>query len=603
MNKSIKYALRTVSILLIGILVILTAEFVILRVMPGDPAILALPRNPGVQIDEHTMNEILAIFDEPLYSQYVHFIGDMLSGDFYYSYAFETDVSDFIYSHMWNTVVLFAASLLFSIILGALYGYLTSRVKSHAARQIVSLLPLAMMSASVLAVTWISVRLFVAEMRWFPATYPSIGGGGDQFISSILPVSIACFVSVGAFALMVRDGYLIGRPLNNPSFDRPTYSSDGLFISLPNMQLLVASLMSCIIVAEVFLSYRGLGWLFVYSLQRMDYFVVQATFFLIALLVFLANIVIYILVTVFRPNRGFDTYRQGATSSVRPADVVEDTPTNGMSTSLSRSVMTAIKSVCRDLLRSRVGMVALVVFVGIVGIAVAGTQQDTAFDMMRRPAPYDPTLLFLIGAIAPVELVLLGGLVAAVLGTFIGFAFGLTSKYTLVPMQGLFIGAISIPLVCLIALYGMWDYSYSNGLPQLGNTVRLACAVSLPIAVLTGHALVVSGHRALAGRMGPRGPSSFWRMLASVSPWGLFGLKYGLVAALSAMYVCDFLGVSNWESWGRSIEIAYSSGLLVTAGGWDYLIPAFIGIALLLGSVFLILDTLENIIRRRFGTV
>jgi peptide/nickel transport system permease protein len=603
LNDAVRYVLRTTAVFLIGFLVILTAEFVILRVLPGDPSLLALPRIPGEQLDEDAMNEIYAIFEKPVFSQYVHFIGDMLSGEFYYSYSFRTDVSDFIYDHMWRTVALFAASLILSIALGALYGYLISRRKSHVVRQLVSLLPLAMMSASVLAVAWINLRLFVAELDWFPVGYPSLGGQDDQLASSILPVLTVSFVSVGAFALIVRDGYLIGRPLNNPSSDRPTYSSDGLFISMPNMQLLVASLMCCIIVVETLMSYRGLGWLLWLSLNRMDYFVVQAAFFLIALLVFLANIATYILVTVLRPNRGFDMFRQGATSPVKPATLSESAPTNGRSTSFLQSVLTAVPAIGKDFLRSPVGMIALMVFVGIIGIAVAGTQQETAFDMLHSPIPYDPTALFLIGAIAPVKLVLLGGLIAAVLGTFVGFVFGLTSRYTLAPMQGLFIGVVSIPLVCLIALYTYGSYSHSDVFSHYGSIVRLACAVSLPIAVLVGHALAVSGQCVSSGRMRLGGPSSFWRTLASVSPWGLFGLKYGLVVALSTMFVCDYMGVTIWESWGRSFELAFMNSLLLTTGGLDYIVPAFIGIALILGSVFLILDTLENVIRRRFCTV
>lgn len=617
LNEVVKYAIRTTSIFLIGILVLLTVEFMILRVLPGDPSLLALPRIPGYPIDQDVMNEIQGVFDEPLPSQYVQFIGDMLSGEFYYSYQFNTDVSDFIYDYMWRTIPLLVVSLAISISLGILYGYWASRRKNHVLRQLVSLLPLALMSAFILAVAWISVHLFVVGTNWFPpAGYPlpiiqddSVVVdllGDNQFAYSILPTLIVCFVSVGAYALIVRDGFLLGRPLNAPVSDRPTYETDGLFISLPNLQLFVAVQMCCLIVVDIFLTYRGLGWLLIQSLMHMDYFVIQASFFVIAILVLLANIVLYVVVTALRPNRGLDLFHQRRSAHVMASKPVEGIEVGGGRTDVPPSMLKAARSIAKDYLRSPVGLVALALFVAIAGIAIVGTQQGSVFDMTRMPVPYDPTALFFVGAIAPMKLVLIGGAVALVLGGFIGLAFGLTSRYTLVLLQGLYLGVVSIPLFCLIAIYSLGDFA-TRGLeyefPYYGNIFRLSFVVSLPVAVLVGHGLVISGRNQLPSVTGSGGQGAFLRLAASAAPFGLAGLKYGLVAALSAMFISDFVGITRWDSWGRGVEISFDSHLMMTTGGWEYVLPAFIGISLLLASVFLILDTLENVVRRRYLTM
>ncbi|HIH00589.1 TPA: ABC transporter permease [Thermoplasmata archaeon] len=611
LNESVKYGLRTAAVFLLAVFVILTVMFVILRVAPGDPERLAMPRDPGQQeYPDGVIEEIRALFDEPLSAQYVNFIQDMLSGEFYYSFTFHTDVSDFIYDYMWRTAALFAAALLLSVTLGFLYGFLSSRVRKHVPRQVVSLVPLLLMSVSVLSVAWIGFHLTAIEGDIFPSSpFPNPGSsddslmvdlfGNSQLAHSILPVLIVSLVSFGALALVMRDGYRLGWSLNGCPEERPSYRSDGLFVSLPLIQLFVASLICCIIVAEYLLSFRGLGWLLIESMNRRDYFPLQASFFLIAVMVFVANIVLYVLVTALRPNKGFDMPRQECPPT-GPVVSYGSTKSSAEKKGLARAALAEGSSICRDYVKSPVGLVSLAVFAALFGVALAGSQQDMAFDLARRPIPYDPSTLFLIGAVAPMTMTLLGGLLAFVLSILLGIAFGVSIRFTHALMQGVFHGIVSMPIVPFVMLIAfISEEAWHN---ELTVVPRLALLLSLPLVVLVANSLLLSRQRLWS--MG-RDPKSIAvrDSLPKVLSWSLFGLKYSLVAGLSAVVMCDFVGVTHWESWGRSLNLVFEGGLMMTSGGWDYVLPALIGISLLLSSVFLILDTLENIIRRRHGPV
>ena len=71
-----RYVLRWLLIALVGVLVILTAEFVLLRVLPDDPALLAVPRAPFEAPSELSdeYDEVVNTLDQPLYVQYKEFI-------------------------------------------------------------------------------------------------------------------------------------------------------------------------------------------------------------------------------------------------------------------------------------------------------------------------------------------------------------------------------------------------------------------------------------------------------------------------------------------------------------------------------------------------
>ena len=610
LNEPTKYGLRTIAVLLLAILVILTIEFGVLRVASGDPERLAMPRIPGWDYPEGVIDEIHGIFDEPLYLQYVHFIQDMLSGEFYYSFTFHTDVSDFVYDYLWRTVALFAAALVLSLSFGLLYGYLSSHVRRHVARQVISLVPLVLMSVSVLGVAWVGYLLTAVEGDLFPSSpFPNPGSSDDslmvdllgntQLAHSILPVLIVSLVTFGALALVIRDGYLLGWSVNGHPEKRPSYRSDGLFISLPLVQMFVATLLCCVIVVEYLLSFRGLGWLLIESLIRMDYFTLQASVFLIAILVFIVNIGLYLLVTILRPNRGLDMPRQEC-QSAEPVVSYGSMKSSAEKRSLASAAMAECSSVCRAYMRSPVGVVSLAIFVILFGVALVGTQQDMAFDPTRRPIPYDPTALFMIGAVAPMTMALLGGLLAFVLSLVIGIAFGASIRFTHVLMQGVFHGVVSMPLVVFVVLVSFASLDAARN--DLVIIPRLALLISLPVSVLVAHSVLLSRQRSWSvGRM--PGSITIRDSLPKIASWSLFGLKYSLVAALSAMVICDSMGATFWESWGRSLDLAFEGGLIMVSGGWDYVLPSLIGISLLLSSVFLILDTLENVIRRRYGPV
>ena len=610
MNESLKYGLRTIAVFLLAILVILTVEFGVLRVASGDPERLALPRAPGQDYPDEVIDEVRGIFGESLLHQYVYFIQDMLSGEFYYSYTFHTDVSDFVYDYMWRTTALFVAALVLSVMVGLLYGYLSSRVRRHVARQIVSLVPLLMMSVSVLGVAWIGFHLTAIEGDVFPSSpFPNTGSSDDslvvdllgntQLAHSILPVLIVGLVSFGALALVTRDGYALGWSLNGCPETRPSYRSDGLFVSLPLIQMFVASSMCCIVAVEYLLSFRGLGWLLVQSLERMDYFTLQASFFLIAILVFIANIVIYLLVTLLRPNRGLDLPRQECPSD-QPVVSYGSTKSSVEKKGLAKVMLAEGSSICKGYMKSPVGLVSLVVFLALFGVAVVGTQQDLAYDLARRPIPYDPSSLFLIGAVAPMTMALLGGLLTVVLAMVIGIAFGVSIRFTHALMQGVFHGIVSIPLVSFVVLAAFVSEEVAHN--ELAILPRLASLIALPVVVLVAHSLLLSRQRMWS--MG-REPKSITVRdnLPKIFSWSLFGLKYSLVAGLSALVVCDFIGATYWESWGRSLNLVFEAGVIMTSGGWDYVLPALVGISLLISSLFLMIDTLENIVRRRYGLV
>jgi len=612
MDRSLEYVLKRLVILVVGIMVILTAEFVILRVLPGDPSLLAIPRDP--MTDPEDIQAALEKFSKPLYAQYGEFIGDMLTGDFSISYVYDRDVSDLIFRDAGWTLLLFISSIVMALLFGSLMGRLVSRIRTHANRQILSFVPVAMLSVPVVASAWVLLFSFTVSVHLFPlAGYMTMGESPELSLASfwdilthsVLPIASISLAAIGFFALISRDGHIAGSgPVGCAPSNRPRIM-DALFIALPNIQFLVAGTMCFVVIVEVFFSYRGLGYDFVYSIWTMDYFVIQASFFLIAVIVFLSNFVIDFVVTLARPGWKLDSYvdrpppgpAASAASSAGPAmpPIPEEQTRYGE----------AAVSIVRGYLKSPVGLVALIVLVGFVFLAAIGPLVVT--DEIMPWHLRTPSYLFLTGASGPVVVLAIVGLLASLLGIVVGAVAGLAWPYLDPPLAALAQGLMAMPMmfVVLLVTYATTGSFGFDSFDTYGLAMKMALIVAAPVALLVCRGLVVSRRRMAAEHGSSRGVpvtvSSLMRSAPAVLSQALSGLKYGLVMAVLTVFLCDFTGITHWDSWGAGLRLVYIQNMLLFGGGWEYVVPLFVGMSLLVASVFLVLDTLERVVRTRFA--
>src|SRR4051812_16300786 len=101
-----------ISTVLIQVLVVATIVFSLVRIMPGDPAVLVLGTERGadpaaVAEMRHTLG-----LDQPVMTQYTSWISDMVRFDFGKSLFDQTDVKSYITQRMAKTLELAIVAIL-----------------------------------------------------------------------------------------------------------------------------------------------------------------------------------------------------------------------------------------------------------------------------------------------------------------------------------------------------------------------------------------------------------------------------------------------------------------------------------------------------------
>src|SRR5690606_21444988 len=119
-HMSSAYFWRRVGYGFLTLFIIVTINFVIFRVMPGDPVSLVLSPDFTPEVRQR-LRELYGL-DQPLWTQYVLYLKNMLTFDFGRSFVTRQPVLGELLSRLPNTLMLLGTSFLLNVFIGVSLG-------------------------------------------------------------------------------------------------------------------------------------------------------------------------------------------------------------------------------------------------------------------------------------------------------------------------------------------------------------------------------------------------------------------------------------------------------------------------------------------------
>ncbi len=294
-------------VLFVPTLILVTAfVFLILRIVPGDPAIMLLQ---GADADEeYTMAELNAMraklgTDRPMYVQYGDWVWKMLRLDFGSSYFYNNPVSEQVVKKFPITLELTVlATLLASVVavpLGVLSAIKQDTLGDYAARLIT-------IAGIALPNFWVAIMLIFLLVMWFnwlpPLGYTNLWERpGTNLQQLIFPAVALGFSNMAFIARVTRSAML---EVFREDYIR-TARSKGLGEraviyrhALKNALLPVVTvsgyefgrLIGGTVIIEVIFSVPGVGRLLIDSIFHRDFPMIQAIVMIIAVIVLALNV-------------------------------------------------------------------------------------------------------------------------------------------------------------------------------------------------------------------------------------------------------------------------------------------------------------------------
>jgi peptide/nickel transport system permease protein len=602
---------KRVLAFLVVLVVVATIGFVLFRIVPADPASLSIPQDPRIPPTAPGMEELRDIYSEPLYSQYIDYMYRTFTGQFGFVvwwYSGDYHVNDIIYPYVLKSFFLFGVTSILSILVGAFYIRRVSRKPSPILDGAVRWASAALFCLPVLAV-FLLIRAVVADIDpnhpvsgFWSSDYPSkdlVGKIADILEHAILPMLILFLCSIGAYLLTLREG--VAEAARQGGQDRKGVAVTMLSVA-PYMPFFFSWVFMSSMVIDSGFNYFGLGYLLGRTVFSGGSFqLLEAIFFLTALIVMLSSLAFDLTAAVFVRDRAAFPIGSGfksAQSSASKTPAEKQTVAQG-------SFFQEIRGISSDFIHGWRGILSLALLSVLVVVAILGTTVGLS---EIRDWPPDVTKAFLSGSTFTVGTALVLAVLPLVIGLVVGVALGSLGKWFDWFSTTLFAALMAVPLACLLV-------------PRLvllaGNTVNptelqffwtmvravltATCAL-VAVVVSRGTITVIEKHR--NEWMPPGRIISLDRIVRDVVPRVLSdafrAAKYAAVIGVLACSTASLWYVGGENSWGYMIERAFDHGAGLVVDEFNQFLAPMLGIALLCFTIFLMLDTTAQVLRKRY---
>jgi peptide/nickel transport system permease protein len=304
---------------LLTLALVITFNFVLFRVLPGDPA-RAIAHDP--RISPETVAALTARFglDKPLFlnlsggnpfdSQFIAYLGRLAVGDLGVSYAFrDRPVADLLGVGLVNTLWLILPANVLAILVGVLAGLVAAWRRGTSIDAAALTIGLILWAVPTF---FMGIILLFLGAAWFDlptAGKQTIGAeyanfweaAGDLLRHLLMPTLTFTLVLLGEYLLIMRssvvevfsEDYILTAKAKGLSTFRIIRDHALRNAMLPMVTLIAINLgfiVSGAIQIEAVFSWPGLGQLTVLAVGKRDYPVLQGAFLLLAVAVVLANL-------------------------------------------------------------------------------------------------------------------------------------------------------------------------------------------------------------------------------------------------------------------------------------------------------------------------
>ncbi|GLS19383.1 ABC transporter permease [Labrys miyagiensis] len=287
------YILRRLLLIIPTLIVILLVTFVIVRLLPGDPA-SAMIGDRATDADVARINAELGL-DQPLPIQFLYFVKRIVTGDLGTSFALHLPVAQVIAERLPITLMLTGLSALFAVILAVPLAFIAALSQDRAADLAIREAFQIGLSMPVFYIGLVLLTIFAANLRWFP-----VGGYGDDFGQRLYHLFLpALTIAFSLSAILMRNlrAAIIGvLGADYVNFARSKGLATRIILSrhvlrnalISTVTLLglhIGTVVGSAVITETVFAIPGIGRLMIDSIYARDYPVVQGLTIVLAVLV------------------------------------------------------------------------------------------------------------------------------------------------------------------------------------------------------------------------------------------------------------------------------------------------------------------------------
>ncbi|HTN98663.1 MAG TPA: ABC transporter permease subunit [Nordella sp.] len=306
----LRYVFRRLLTAIPTLFVIVTISFFLIRVAPGGPFNQERGLNPVIKANLERQFGL----DQPLWMQYLHYLNNLLHGNFGPSY----NLPDFTVGELFKvglpvSIQLGASALILALIIGTILGIIAALKQNKGADYAV----IATATAGSTIPTFVIAPIYQLIFATTLALVPVATWGGGALVNKIGPIVTLALPQIAIVARLMRGSMIEALRSHHIRTARALGLSDWSIIVkhalrgalLPIVSYsgpAAAALLTGSIIVETIFQIPGVGRYFVEAALNRDYTLVMGTVVVIALFTILFNLIVDILYAAVDPRVRYD---------------------------------------------------------------------------------------------------------------------------------------------------------------------------------------------------------------------------------------------------------------------------------------------------------
>jgi peptide/nickel transport system permease protein len=309
----LRFALRRLGFFVLTLWAALTINFLLPRLMPGNPALAMLSKFHG-ELTPQTLKALDVLFGvnthQSVLAQYFTYLRQVATGNFGISLDFYPEtVRSVIGSAIWWTVGLVGVTTVLAFALGTGIGIISAWRRGG---RLDSIMPPVFVITSAIPYFWVAmvlVLIFGISLHWLPSQggyyvstdTPSLSPAfiGDVLAHAVLPAFSLLITTIGTWILTMRNTMITtlaedyvrmarakGLPGRRIMVDYA--ARNAILPNLTGFAMSLGFVVSGAILIEYVFNYPGVGFMLLQAVQGEDYPLMQALFLLITVAVLVA---------------------------------------------------------------------------------------------------------------------------------------------------------------------------------------------------------------------------------------------------------------------------------------------------------------------------
>jgi peptide/nickel transport system permease protein len=278
------FIIRRVIQSVIVVLLVTMITFILLRAIPGNPALAIL--GPAAYRNPASVAKFDAEygFNKPWFIQYFLWLGHLLQGNLGYSWKLNQSVASLLGNHLPKTIILVGIATLIALVIALPIGIWQAVKRNKPVDYTFTAVSFLLYAAPVFFVGTVLILVFSVKLHWFAAEGPQGGALNDltDWKAMTLPVATLALLTIAQFSRYMRSSVLDNITEDYVRTARAKGASERRVLVhhvvrnslIPIATLLGLSLPGILagaLVTESLFNYPGMGYLFFQSSLGQDY--------------------------------------------------------------------------------------------------------------------------------------------------------------------------------------------------------------------------------------------------------------------------------------------------------------------------------------------